>query len=88
MLVTLIFYLFYLEGHITKKFTVSGHALFTSTPRVFLLNILINKAERSIHFYWIHFLNEIVRAWPSNLKGGGYVFFPMLLNKNILIMVE
>ena len=30
---------------------VSGHALFTSTPHVFLLNIFINKTERSIHFY-------------------------------------
>ena len=39
---------------------VSGHALFTSTPHVFLLNIFINKTERSIHFYWIHFLNKIV----------------------------
>ena len=39
---------------------VSGHALFTSTPPVFLLNIFINKTERSIHFYWIHFLNKIV----------------------------
>ena len=39
---------------------VSGHALFTSTPHVFLLNIFINKTERSIYFYWIHFLNKIV----------------------------
>ena len=39
---------------------VSGHALFTSTPHVFLLNIFINKTERNIHFYWIHFLNKIV----------------------------
>ena len=39
---------------------VSDHALFTSTPHVFLLNIFINKTERSIHFYWIHFLNKIV----------------------------
>ena len=39
---------------------VSGHALFTSTRHVFLLNIFINKTERSIHFYWIHFLNKIV----------------------------
>ena len=39
---------------------VSGHALFTSTPHVFLLNIFINKTERSILFYWIHFLNKIV----------------------------
>ena len=39
---------------------VSVHALFTSTPHVFLLNIFINKTERSIHFYWIHFLNKIV----------------------------
>ena len=39
---------------------VSGHALFTSTPHVFLQNIFINKTERSIHFYWIHFLNKIV----------------------------
>ena len=39
---------------------VSGHELFTSTPHVFLLNIFINKTERSIHFYWIHFLNKIV----------------------------
>ena len=39
---------------------VSCHALFTSTPHVFLLNIFINKTERSIHFYWIHFLNKIV----------------------------
>jgi hypothetical protein len=39
---------------------VSGHALFTSTPHVFVLNIFINKTERSIHFYWIHFLNKIV----------------------------
>ena len=39
---------------------VSGHALLTSTPHVFLLNIFINKTERSIHFYWIHFLNKIV----------------------------
>ena len=30
---------------------VSDHALFTSTPHVFLLNIFINKTERSIHFY-------------------------------------
>jgi hypothetical protein len=30
---------------------VSGHGLFTSTPHVFLLNIFINKTERSIHFY-------------------------------------
>ena len=30
---------------------VSGHALFTSTPHVFLLNIFINKTERRIHFY-------------------------------------
>jgi hypothetical protein len=30
---------------------VSGHALFTSTPHVFLPNIFINKTERSIHFY-------------------------------------
>ena len=30
---------------------VSGHALFTSTSHVFLLNIFINKTERSIHFY-------------------------------------
>jgi hypothetical protein len=30
---------------------VSGNALFTSTPHVFLLNIFINKTERSIHFY-------------------------------------
>ena len=30
---------------------VSGHALFTSTPHVFLLNMFINKTERSIHFY-------------------------------------
>ena len=30
---------------------VSCHALFTSTPHVFLLNIFINKTERSIHFY-------------------------------------
>jgi hypothetical protein len=34
--------------------------LFTSTPHVFLLNIFINKTERSIQFYWIHFLNKIV----------------------------
>jgi hypothetical protein len=39
---------------------VSGHALFTSTPHVFLLNIFINKTERRIHFYWIHFLDKIV----------------------------
>ena len=39
---------------------VSGHALFTSTPHVFLPNIFINTTERSIHFYWIHFLNKIV----------------------------
>jgi hypothetical protein len=39
---------------------VSGHALFTSTSHVFLLNTCINKTERSIHFYWIHFLNKIV----------------------------
>ena len=38
----------------------SRHALFTSTPHVFLLNIFINKTERSIHFYWIHYLNKIV----------------------------
>jgi hypothetical protein len=30
---------------------VSGHALFTSTPHVFLPNIFINTTERSIHFY-------------------------------------
>ena len=30
---------------------VSGHTLFTSTPHVFILNIFINKTERSIHFY-------------------------------------
>jgi hypothetical protein len=30
---------------------VSDHALFTSIPHVFLLNIFINKTERSIHFY-------------------------------------
>ena len=30
---------------------VSRHALFTSTPHVFLLNIFINKTERSILFY-------------------------------------
>ena len=30
---------------------VSGHALLTSTSHVFLLNIFINKTERSIHFY-------------------------------------
>jgi hypothetical protein len=39
---------------------VSGHALFTSSPHVFLLNIFINKTERRIHFYWIHFLDKIV----------------------------
>ena len=44
---------------------MSGHALFTSTPHVFLLNIFINKTERSIHFYWIHFLNKIV-TWLTH----------------------
>ena len=39
---------------------VSGHAMFTSSPHVFLLNIFINKTERRIHSYWIHFLNKIV----------------------------
>ena len=38
---------------------VSGHALFTSKPYVFLLNIFLNKTK-SIHFYWIHFLNKIL----------------------------
>jgi hypothetical protein len=42
--VTLFFF-----GH--DALQVSGHALFTSTPHVFLLNIFINKTERSIHFY-------------------------------------
>jgi hypothetical protein len=28
----------------------------------FLLNIFINKTKRSIHFYWIHFLNKILRC--------------------------
>ena len=44
---------------------MSGHGLFTSTPHVFLLNIFINKTERSIHFYWIHFLNKIV-TWLTH----------------------
>ena len=39
---------------------MSGHALFTLTPNVFLLNIFINKTKRSIYFYWIHFLNKIL----------------------------
>ena len=30
---------------------VSGHAMFTSSPHVFLLNIFINKTERRIHSY-------------------------------------
>jgi hypothetical protein len=42
---------------------VSGHALYTSTHHVFLLNIFINKTERNIHFYWIHFWNEIQGLW-------------------------
>jgi hypothetical protein len=42
---------------------VSGHALFTSTPHVFLLNIFINKTERSINFYWITIFNL---HWHNN----------------------
>jgi hypothetical protein len=43
---------------------VSGHALFTSTPHVFLLNIFINTTERSIHFYWIHFFLDLtLHCW-------------------------
>ena len=42
------------------RFKSERHALFTSTLHVFLLNIFINKTERSIHFYWIHFLNKIL----------------------------
>jgi hypothetical protein len=47
--------------HVVKESIFSAiYALFTSTPHVFLLNIFINTTERSIHFYWIHFLNKIV----------------------------
>jgi hypothetical protein len=44
---------------------VNGNALFTLTPHVFLLNIFINKTERSIHFYWIHLSNKIV-TWLTH----------------------
>ena len=54
---------------------VSGHALFTSTPHVFLLNIFINKTERSIHFYWIHFLNKIV-TWLT--RENVYLWYRLL----------
>jgi hypothetical protein len=42
---------FHPNRSINHALQVSGHALFTSTPHVFLLNIFINKTERSIHFY-------------------------------------
>ena len=42
------------------RFKSERPCMFTSILHVFLLNIFINKTERSIHFYWINFLNKIL----------------------------
>jgi hypothetical protein len=55
----------------------------TSTPHVFLLNIFINKTERSIHFYWIHFLNKILTWLTREYEIDIYQY---LGNKTILEM--
>jgi hypothetical protein len=104
MLVTLIFYVFYLEGHITRKLKsnpeikgrnsiffrhdalqVSGHALSTSTPRVFLLNIYIEKNWKKYSFLLktMQSRNIVIFSKPYEILSMKYLWPSTINTQNI-----